>query len=51
MKNLKQTELQILKQRKERLRIKRENKKMETPEKQLLATLKRLKPDDDNELE
>ena len=38
-------------QRKERLRIRRENKKTENHEKQLLATLKRLKRGDDNELE
>ena len=38
-------------QRKERLRIRRENKKTENHEKQSLATLKRLKRGDDNELE
>ena len=38
-------------QRKERLRIRRENKKTEDHEKQRLATLKRLKRGDDNELE
>ena len=38
-------------QRKERLRIRRENKKTENREKQILATLKRLKRGDDNELE
>ena len=45
MRNLKQTE-----QRKERLRIRRENEKIENHEKQSLATLKRLKQGDDNEL-
>ena len=39
------------KQRKERLRIRREKKKTENHEKQRLATLKRFKRDDDNELE
>ena len=38
-------------QRKERLRIKHENEKIENHEKQCLATLKRLKRGDDNELE
>ena len=38
-------------QRKERLRIRRENKKTENYEKQRLATLKRLKRGDNNELE
>ena len=38
-------------QRKERLRIIRENKKTENHEKQCLATLKRLQRGDDNELE
>ena len=38
-------------QRKERLRIRRENKKTEDYEKQILATLKRLKRGDANELE
>ena len=38
-------------QRKERLRIGRENKKTENHEKQCQATLKRLKRGDDNELE
>ena len=37
-------------QRKERLRIRRENQKLENHEKQRLATLKRLKRGDDNEL-
>ena len=37
--------------RKERLRIRRENKKIENHEKQRLTTLKRLKRGDDNELE
>ena len=37
-------------QRKERLRIRHENVKTENHEKQRLATLKRLKRDDDNEL-
>ena len=36
-------------QRKERLRIRRENDKIEKHEKQRLATLKRLKRGDDNE--
>ena len=36
-------------QRKERLRIRRENEKIENHEKQRLATLKRLKRGDDNE--
>ena len=35
---------------KERLRIRRENEKIDNHEKQSLATLKRLKRDDDNEL-
>ena len=38
-------------QRKERLRIRRENKKTENHEKQILATLKILKRGDNNELE
>ena len=38
-------------QRKERLRIRSENEKIENHEKQGLATLKRLKRGDDNELE
>ena len=38
------------KQRKERLRIRRENEKIEKHENQRLATLKRLKRGDDNEL-
>ena len=38
-------------QRKERLRIRRENKKTENHKKQRLATLKRLKRGDDNELD
>ena len=38
-------------QRKERLRIRRKNEKIENHEKQRLATLKRLKRGDDNELE
>ena len=38
-------------QRKERLRIRCENKKTENHEKQCLATLKRLKRGDDKELE
>ena len=38
-------------QRKERLRIIRENKKTENHEKQCLATLKKLQRGDDNELE
>ena len=38
-------------QEKERLRIRRENMKTENHKKQLLATLKRLKCGDDNELE
>ena len=42
MRNLKETELQRLKNR-ERLRIRRENKKTENHKKQHLATLKRLK--------
>ena len=37
--------------RKERLRIRCENKKTENYKKQHLATLKRLKRDDENELE
>ena len=37
-------------QRKERLRIRRENQKIDNHEKQRLATLKRLKRGDDNEL-
>ena len=37
-------------QRKERLRIKCKNEKIEIHEKQRLVTLKRLKPCDDNEL-
>ena len=37
-------------QRKERLRLRRENEKIENHEKQRLATLKRLKRDDDNDL-
>ena len=37
-------------QKKERLRIRRENEKIENHEKQRLATLKRLKRGDDNEL-
>ena len=37
-------------QRKERLRIRRENEKIENHEKQRLATLKSLKRGDDNEL-
>ena len=37
-------------QRKERLRIRRKNVKIENHEKQRLATLKRLKRDDDSEL-
>ena len=41
-----ETEEQI----KERLRIRRENEKIENHEKQRLATLKRLKQGDDNEL-
>ena len=48
MRNLKQTELQRL--IKERLRIRRENDKIENDEKQGLATLKRLKRGNDNEL-
>ena len=47
MRNLKQAELE---QRKERLRIRPENKKIENHEKQRLVTLKRLKRGDDNEL-
>ena len=51
MRNLKQTELQRLKNRgKERLRIRRENEKIEKREKQHLATLKRLKRCGNNEL-
>ena len=50
MGNLKQTELQRQKTE-ERLRIRRENKKMENHKKQRLATLKGLKRGDDNELE
>ena len=46
MRNLKQIEEQI----KERLRIRRENEKIENHEKQRLAILKRLKRGDDNEL-
>ena len=38
-------------QGKERLRIRRENKKTENHQKQRLATLKRLRQGDDNELE
>ena len=38
-------------QRKERLRIRRENEKIENHKKQHLATLKKLKRGDDNELE
>ena len=49
MRNLKQIEHQRLK--KERLRIRRENKKTENHEKQILDTLKRLQRGDDNELE
>ena len=37
-------------QRKERLRIRRENQKIENHKKQRLATLKRLKRGDDNDL-
>ena len=36
-------------ERKEQMRIRHENVKIENHEKQLLATLKRLKRDDDNE--
>ena len=51
MRNLKQTELQRLKvERKENLRIKRENENIENHEKKCLVTLKRLKRGDDNEL-
>ena len=46
MRNLEQTE----EQRKERLRIRGENQKIENHEKQRLATLKRLKRGDNNEL-
>ena len=48
MRNLKQSETE--EQRKERLRIRRENVKIENHEKQCLATLKILKRDDDSEL-
>ena len=52
MKNLKQTNAsETEEQRKERLRIRRENMKTENHEKQFLATLKRLKRGNDNELE
>ena len=51
MRNLKQTEHQRLKNRGKKGRIRRENKKTENHEKQILATLKRLKRGDDNELE
>ena len=49
MRNLKETELQRLKNR-ERLRIRRENKKTEDHKKQHLATLKRLKRCDERNL-
>ena len=48
MGNLKQTELQRLKTQERKARIRRENK---NHKKQRLATLKRLKRGDDNELE
>ena len=48
MGNLKQTELQRLKTEERRLRIRHENK---NHKKQRLATLKRMKRGDDNELE
>ena len=50
MRTLKQTELRILKNRGRKLRIRRENDKIENHKKQRLATLKRLKRGDDNEL-
>ena len=50
MGNLKQAS-EAEEQRKERLRIIHENEKLENHEKQRLATLKRLKRGDDNELE
>ena len=51
MRNLKQNRAsETEEQRKERLRIRRENEKIENHEKQRLATLKRLKRGDDNEL-
>ena len=50
MRNVKQTELQRLEQIKERLRIRHETEKIENHKKQRLATLKRLKRGDDNEL-
>ena len=49
MRNLKKTS-ETEEQIKERLRIRRENEKIENHEKQRLATLKRLKRGDDNEL-
>ena len=49
--NLKQTEIQKLKNRVKEGWIKSENKKTENHEKQRLATLKRLKRGDDNEFE
>ena len=51
MRNLEQIASETEEQRKERLRIRREKKKTENHEKQLLATLKRLKRGDNNELE
>ena len=51
MRNLKQTELQRLEERKERPRIRREHTKTENHKKQRPATLKRLKRGNDNELE
>ena len=50
MRNLKQTASETEEQRKEWLRIRRENVKIDNHERQRLATLKRLKRDDDNEL-
>ena len=49
--NLKQTELQKLKNRGKKGWIRPENKKTENHERQLLATLKRLKRGDNNEFE
>ena len=51
MRNLKHRATETEKQRKERLRIRRVNEKIENHKKQRLATLKRLKRGDDNELE
>ena len=51
MRNLKHRATETEKQRKERLRIRHVNEKIENHKKQHLATLKRLKRGDDNELE